>query len=362
MAGERRLLLLWDPELDGAFRRRLERAFAELNVNAADASAVDIDPDEPAPVRVALVAFATSAAPSHEADMIVLAGPGDFPARSDALRLEIADIENATRRWTAFRDQIGKRLGRASLAVAPEDLETQLDAATRRAEEAERALADMERQRNDALRLAKQHETMLVAERTRASHLESEANRLTDIAEMSTFAMASVPGSERASVERARIASRLARDAAARAAAAADAYPDALTWPKAGAAYSGETRNRQPHGYGVMTFRDGSKVSAIFRGAFDDGVRSGHGVASADGGHTWAGDWRGGEASGFGLLETPDGRRFEGEIVTSSDGALRPGAGHMWTTSAARASAVHTQAPPLLPSPPQAIEVKAAGS
>lgn len=41
MAGERRLHLYWDPELDGAFRRRFERALGDLKVEAADASMVD---------------------------------------------------------------------------------------------------------------------------------------------------------------------------------------------------------------------------------------------------------------------------------------------------------------------------------
>jgi hypothetical protein len=48
MAGARRLLLHWDPEIDGVFRRRLERAFGELNLRADDANAVDVDPEEQA--------------------------------------------------------------------------------------------------------------------------------------------------------------------------------------------------------------------------------------------------------------------------------------------------------------------------
>src|SRR5262245_12483619 len=93
MAGDRQLLLYWDPELDGAFRRALERALSDLGVRTADASEVDIDPDGQAPVRIALASARGTMGPAN-ADIVVLAGPGEFPKASGALRLETADIEN----------------------------------------------------------------------------------------------------------------------------------------------------------------------------------------------------------------------------------------------------------------------------
>jgi hypothetical protein len=350
MAGDRRLLVYWDAELDGHFRRRLERALGELNVAAHDISQVDHDPDAPAPVRLALVS-ATAASAPNELDIVVQAGPGEFQKSAGALRLEIADIENGTRRWTAFVDQLRVKLGRASLALAPEDLEVRLDEAGRRADEAERALADMERQRNDALRTAKQAETSLVAERARAANLEQSVERLTALTEGSAFALSLIPIDLQPVASRARDHAWQARLAAARAAEAANAYPDALIWPKAQASYSGETSNRLPHGHGVILFRDGAREIATYAGAFEDGRRAGHGVATSDGGHAWSGQWADGEACGLGVLETPDGRRFEGEVAADKDGSPKQVRGWMWDGPRPGQQVPHRAVAPALPSP-----------
>ncbi len=112
MAGERQLLLYWVPELDGAFRRRLEQAFGKLGLNVADAAAVDIDPDAPPPVRVAFVSI-TGGAAHGSAGMIVLGGPGDFPSSGNDIRLETSDIDSDTRRVDFFHLAAQRQVGQA---------------------------------------------------------------------------------------------------------------------------------------------------------------------------------------------------------------------------------------------------------
>jgi hypothetical protein len=300
-------------------------------------------------VRLALVCAPGSA--STNADIVVQAGPGDFSKAGSALRLEASDIENQTRRWAAFVDRLGGKLGRPGLAVAPEDLEVRLGEASRRAEEAERALADMERQRNDALRAAKHAETSLVAERARAAGLERKAEQLQAMAESTTFSLSSAPAHLREALSLARDHAWRARLAAARADEAAVAHPDALTFPKARAAYSGETHNRLPHGFGVMTFRDGAAAVAVYRGAFEAGQRSGHGIADSDDGLVWCGEWKNNEAAGFGILETPEGRRFEGEVTADETGAPKQVRGWTWEAGKRVPADPHRPVAPLLPSP-----------
>jgi len=350
MAGDRQLLVYWDAELDGHFRRRLERALGELNVAASDISQVDHDPDAPAPVRLALVS-ATAASVPGDHDIVVLAGPGEFPKAAGALRLEASDIENGTRRWTAFVDQLRAKLGRASLALAPEDLEVRLNETAHRAEEAERALADMERQRNDALRAAKHAETSLVSERARAANLEQSVERLTALSESSAFALSMIPVDLQPIASSGRSHAWRARLAAARAVEAAAEHADALSWPKAHASYSGETRNRLPHGHGVIVFREGAKDIASYAGSFEEGRRSGHGVATSDGGHVWSGQWREGEACGLGVLEAPDGTRFEGEVVPDVAGSPRQVRGWTWDQPRTGQLTPHRAVAPALPSP-----------
>ncbi len=345
MAGERRLLLHWDPEIDGAFRRRLERAFGELNLRADDANAVDVDPEEQAPIRVALVSIAGGQNAQIKADIVVLGGPGDFIAAGDAMRLETTDIENSTRRWDNFIGRVREKLGRTSVALTADELEVHLGEARRRAEEAERALATMELERNNALQSAKRSEMLQVAERKRADDVEKSFLLQSSIVEAGAFALSSVPQNLREIVSEARDQAWRARLVAARAAEAADAHPDVLMW-KSGISYSGETLNRQPHGHGVMRFGD----DAIYRGAFEHGQRAGPGIAISEG-HTWTGQWKDNEACGLGLLETPDGRRFEGEVASSEAGEPVRGNGMMWLGSARELAKTLRAATPALPAP-----------
>jgi hypothetical protein len=354
MAKGRQVFVFWDPELDGAFRRRLERAFADLGINAADASAVDVDPDAPAPVRLALLSARGSLALANP-DIVVQAGPGEFPKTNGALRFEAADIENRTRRWSAFLDRLADKLGRPSLAAAPEDLEVRLDEASRRAEDAERARADFELQLNNAERAARHAERELARARGQVERLQEDIERLTALSESAAFSLADAPEAERGAAATARDHLWRARIASARADEVAAMYPDALAFPKARASYSGETRNRLPHGFGVMTFREGAAVAAIYRGAFRDGKRSGHGIATADGGLVWYGEWEDDEAAGFGVLETPDGRRFEGEVAPDrATGAPMQIRGWTWAPPD-NVVEPHRPVAPLLPSPAKTL-------
>jgi hypothetical protein len=377
------LLIHWDGEIDGPFRRRLERALEELQIGYADAAGVDIDPEARPPVRLAVLAAAGHGA-TPDADLVALGGPGEFREAAGALRLETSDIGNRTRRWIAFAEKLGPKLGRPALAKfaasgatieeqraislafpsdplskdfapnhSPEVLMERLAAMTSRAEAAEHAASDLERERSDALRQVKQADAQAAVERARVANLEQTLQRLTALSEATTFALAYIPAELHATVSSARDRAWRARLSAARAAEMADAHPEALVWPKARASYSGETRNRLPHGFGRIVFSEASGERAFYAGAFEDGQRSGHGIATSDGGHVWCGQWRDGEACGFGLLEAPDGSRFEGEVAPDEHGAPRQVRGWTWNAApmTSRHAEAHRPVPPALPSP-----------
>lgn len=350
MSGERRLHLFWDPELDGAFRRRFEHALGDLKVEAADASMVDADPENP-PVTMALVSTNGGAAMPPRCDLVVQAGPDDFPSSSQALRLTVEDIETGSRRWTRVVEQLRVKLGKASLALAPEDLEERLDEASRRADEAERARDSFELERNEFERMAKKLEGALVAERSRAAALATKLGQMDAVNQMSAFPLASVDAGLRDVVTGAREHAWQAQLAAQRSIEMAARHPNALAWGKA-TLYSGETMNGRPHGAGVMSFldRDG-EIAASYRGEFTDGRRQGHGVGQSGDGMTWSGQWRADEASGLGVLEAEDGRRYEGEVEPGADGAPARKGGWLWTPDARQGGALKVQPHPALPAP-----------
>jgi hypothetical protein len=350
MAGERRLHLYWDPELDGAFRRRMERALGDLKVDTADASAVDPDPENPG-VTLALVSASGGAALPGHCDIIVQAGPGDFPHHASAHRLTTDDIEANSRRWTRLVEQLRGKLGKASLALAPEDLEVRLDEMSRRADEAERARDMLERERDEALRRSARLENDLVKLRGETTALQAELGQMAAINQMSAFPLASVGAGYQEAVTQAREHAWQARLAAQRAIELAAQHPNALAWGKA-TLYSGETKNHRPHGAGVMSFldRDG-EIIASYRGEFAEGRRSGHGVGQSADGMTWSGEWRDDEASGFGMLEAGDGRRYEGEVTPGADGAPVRKGGWLWTPDAPPPAQMKVEPRPALPAP-----------
>ncbi len=254
--------------------------------------------------------------------------------------------------WTAFISQLSAKLGKPSLATPTERLELRLDEAVRRAEASERALATMELERNNAVRTAKQAEMQLASMRARVSKLETKSLKLANVNDSTAFSLASAPADLRDCVSQARDHAWRARLAAARAGEMATVHTDALIW-KTNIAYSGETLNGRPHGFGVMIFRKGSDEIARYAGAFEEGRRNGHGVATSDDGMIWTGAWKNDEAFGFGLLETPDGRRFEGEVAPDESGAPTQVRGWVWGTAATthRVMETHRAVAPAFPSP-----------
>ncbi len=346
MAGTTRLYLYWDPALDGAFRRQFERALDGLKVNASDGEQVDPDPESPGVAMTLVSAAGGWAAP--KADIVVQAGAGSFPATTHALRLEAADIAAAAPRWQRLVERLRDKLGMASLALAPEDLADRLNAATQRADAAENDLRTAQLNEASAIRERDRLKLDLrTAQETREAQAR-EIERLTVLNQSGAFALGQLPENLRAVVADAREHARRAELAAARAIETAGRFADELAWA-GGASYSGETRNRRPHGPGVMRF-----TRASYRGDFIDGKRSGHGVGVSDDGLVWSGEWRDDEACGRGVLEAPDGRRFEGEVKPDATGAPKAVEGNGWTWNVQRAGKdriVHHPAPLTLPSP-----------
>ncbi len=356
MAGDRQLLFFWDSTIDGAFRRRLEAALRELGLHAQDGADIDTDPDAPTPIRISVSAPGTPVS-LHGADLLVIGGDGeaasDLRANTSIVRLHTSDIRDSSRAWKGFVGRLRALTGRPSLGLNAEALREQLHAATQRADEAERARAQFELERNDAIRAARRAEADLAVERAETKRLRGESQQLQAAADDTTFALALVPETHRAAVHEARRHAWRARLAAADAAKAADAHPDALAWKKPDAVYSGETRNGRPHGLGVQTIRANGQPISTYRGEFAEGQRHGHGVAEEAGGHIWSGQWRDGEAVGFGCLDASGGRRFEGETKAGRDGEPVKSSGFTWEapTGQQKRAAVHTPVATLLPAP-----------
>jgi hypothetical protein len=365
MGGASRVFIFWDAEIDGPFRRRLERALGELQVDFDDASQVDFDPEAARPLKLSIVS--PRGEPVAHADVIVLGGPGEFHATSSAMRLEANDIVGRTRRWIAFAEKLGQRLGRPALAQfaadttteeqralslaypadplskdfapahSPDVLMEKAAAAVTRAEAAERAIAVAQLNEATAIRERRTAEVLIAAERARVAELEKQIDQLSALSETTTYALGSVPADSRAVVSEARAQAWQGRLAAARAEEMARAHPEALVW-KNGASYSGETVNRQPEGHGVIVFRAGGREIARYAGGFVQGRRVGLGIATSDDGLIWTGQWQDDEACGYGLLETPDGRRFEGQVAHDESGAPKRIRGWEWQTAAARSN------------------------
>ena len=192
----------------------------------------------------------------------------------------------------------------------------------------------------------------IAAERARITELEREVKRLSAVTESTAFALGALPADVRGVVSEAREHAWRARLAAAHATEAAAAHADALVW-KNGAAYSGETVNRQPHGSGIMVFMEGAKEIARYAGEFVEGQRAGHGIATSRDGLVWTGAWKDDEACGHGLLEAPDGQRFEGEVAPDESGAPKQVRGWEWGAASApmRKPQPHHALTPALPPP-----------
>lgn len=279
------------------------------------------------------------------------AGPGNFPPANGALRLETSDIDGETPRWLRLVETLRSKLGMASLALTADDIAIQLDEATRRAAQAEQAMATARLGEANAVRERNAVQMQLIEARETAAALQAENARLARLNDAGAFALSLVPQSLRSIVEDAREHAALAQMAASRAVAAAGEFPDAIAWG-ATARYSGEHRNGRPHGHGVMMFGKIGNVVADYRGVFSEGKRAGHGIGLSDDGLVWSGQWNDDEASGAGMLEAPDGRRFEGRVAPDASGAPRAETGWTWEMpDGPTRKMVHQPAPLTLPSP-----------
>ena len=310
---------------------------------------VDPDPDNPG-VVMALASSAGGWALPARADIVVQAGPGDFPAGTQALRLDTSDIEGETVRWGRFLEKLRDTLGMASLALPQEDIALKLDEATRRADESAAALATARLNEGNAIRERDRLRADLVAARGELEALKSDNARLMEINAAGAFAIGQAPEDVRPMIAAGREHAARAQLSAARAVEAAAMYPGVIAWAGV-ASYSGESRNGKPHGLGVMAFNAGPDEGAYYRGAFDNGQRAGLGIGGTGDGLVWSGEWKDNEACGDGVLEAPDGRRFEGSVKPGADGAPKPDRGWTWDSRPAKRMKVHEPAPRTLPAP-----------
>lgn len=366
-----RLLLHWDPEIEGEFRRAFERALSDLAIEHDDASSIDETPS--GSVTVALASPASAREKPKDA-LLIVGGPGEAQANG-ALRIETKDIAEGSRRWAGVVEKLAAALDRRALvpyvaaggdvdtlkrwalehpadpladSVRAEfdvgDLRARLADAARRAEAAEAQLRrtgiDKHRAEGEAIDARRAAEDSAVLLRAQLDAAHERIRELNATLDATGYALADAPEGSREIIAAARREAGLARIAADRAEAVALDAPDSLRWH--GAHYLGETRNGLPHGLGVMTFASGGKDIGGYRGQFEAGKRAGLGVGIS-GGFAWTGRWAEDEAFGPGVLETPEGRRFEGEVA-SVDGVPRKGRGHVWRS--ARAPLLrHTPAP-----------------
>lgn len=352
------LLIAFDADLDAVFQRALCAGLDALQVGYADASAIDADPETPPVIDLYVVSAARGGTgavePPHA--LMVIGGPGGREHAGRAMRLETHDIETGSRRWAVLAGRIGERIGRAGLgdyllasgdderrlwALAhprdplaadlaesqkPEALARRLSEETRRADEAVAALQRLQRDADVTAIDHRRAETSVASTHARMAALEAENARLRAHLDTAAFALSLAPPEVRDAMLRARDAEGLARIAAAEADALAARHAGALVWPRGDASYAGETKNRHPHGRGAMAF---VRSGAFYRGDFVEGRREGLGVGRSEDGSVWSGQWANNEACGFGILETADGRRFEGE-VRPGDGGPRRADGYVW--------------------------------
>lgn len=373
VAEARTLIVAFDSELDGEFQRAFSEGLDTLMIGFADASVIDADPENPPAIDLYVVSAARRGTGAHDPanTLVVTGGPGGRESGGRALRLETNDLRAASRHWATVAGRIGERMGRQGLAdyvlaatpderrawalhhprdplaadlaesQKPDVLARQLALETRRADEAVAALIQLQRDADAGAIDNRRAQSSAASSHARIVALEAENARLRDQLESAAFALSLVPAGQRECVERARDAAARARRSAANAGEAADTHAGALVWPKGDAAFSGETRNRHPHGPGAMIF---AGSGAFYRGDFVDGRREGYGVGRDTVGAVWSGAWNNDGACGFGVLETPDGRRFEGEVEPSEAGPRRV-AGHVWPAPTAHAKSQRAPIP-----------------
>jgi hypothetical protein len=350
MRTEARLAVKWEPEVPAAFRASLESAFSALLVDAYDTTETDPDPDASAVARLWLVApTSTGLSAGRDTNLLIVLCGEDGPASLP--RLEMGDIGGRSPRWLGFLRRLGDALDRPGLpgyadAGGDPDLlnewalrypadplakdvvvsmrpDVLLDRAA--GAEADRDLIDRElrglRRDLDASEHGRSQATRDVAKLAQEkAELESRVRQLEMLAEEGAYPLSLVPAGQRTIVDQARSAAARARHEATLGRSHGETHPFACSWPGAQAFYDGETRNALPHGHGVMWFGAGKSRFAGYCGRFVDGRREGLGVGRDADGTVWSGEWRDDQASGLGVLDSSDGRRFEGRVGPGPDG------------------------------------------
>ncbi|MEZ5937767.1 MAG: hypothetical protein R3C52_06055 [Hyphomonadaceae bacterium] len=364
MTARSKLLIAWSETLPSDLRAAIERALDALLIEHADAGLGgenDGDDDDGGRLRMAVMDARHDATPPPGAEICVLAGPVlNDAARgvpASVLRIEAEDVGAPAKRWIALIEKLERRLDRpglAAFAAAPDSearrawaldhaadplardeninrspgvLERRLAEERRRSESSGETAQTLKRELEQARHDLVQAQQATNAERERREAVETRLARLEWTLDAAGYPLAQVGADLRGLVEDARTHAGRARLAAAEAARAADRHPDALAWPQTQAIYSGEARNRTPDGAGRMRFRNSG---GGYAGEYVEGRRSGYGVGVSDDGHVWSGQWINDVAAGLGLLECPDGRRFEGRVSPDDAGEPRVVLGWWW--------------------------------
>lgn len=364
-----RIVITCAEEVSTQTLANLERALAELEIETTSADIND-DAFEPGlvPLYIADASTQGMAAPDHPRAIRILITDGSEPAPKHWLPLRAEEIGVPSKSWLAVLRDIGQAIERPGLpdyasaagdhdklsewaqrfphdalampvraSQSPEHLRAELEAAIRRAREAEQTALE-----RDTARKRAEHDAQLARKKAVAGQnaldqlsLQNEALKLH--LEESLWAPARLNGDRRQLVEAARQAVWRARAAAAAADRAEEAGVDHRVWPEQDARYVGHTVDRRPHGVGVMRFGE-EQNAPLYRGEFQSGLRHGYGIGVDATGRVWSGDWKHDEPSGFGALELPDGSRLEGRVAPKTENEPAYRNLHVWSPTEPAAS------------------------
>lgn len=362
MANQHRVVITAAEEVSAQTLANLQAALASLEISTTLADVND-DASEPGlvPLYVAHTTTQGMAAPDHPRVIRILITDGADPAPKHWLPLRVEEIGVPAKAWLTVLRAVGQGVERAGLSdyagaegdhdkltewaqrfpldplatpvrasQSPEHLRAELEAAIRRARDAEQTALERDTARKRAEHDAQIARKKAVAGQNALDRLSLQNEALKLHLEESLWSLDRLTGDRRQLVEAARQAIWRARAAAAAADRAEEAGVDHRHWPEQGARYVGHTVDRRPHGVGVMRFGD-AQDAPLYRGEFQSGLRHGYGIGVDEMGRIWSGDWKDDEPHGFGALELPDGSRLEGRVApaTAKEPAYRNL--HVWS-------------------------------
>ena len=79
--------------------------------------------------------------------------------------------------------------------------------------------------------------------------------------------------------------------------------------------YVGDFHKNEMHGFGIYNSK--SHGGSVYKGSFQNGKPSGHGILTYTSGRKYEGEFQGGYPHGFGVETYSDGSKFEGEFASS---------------------------------------------